>query len=520
MVFGIMGDSNMQFLAGFAGREGGRFVPTVHEGGAVGMADGYARSSGAVGVASVTHGPGTTNTLTALTEAVRARSALLLMTADTPPVREDLQNAPLAAIATAAGADYWQVLAPEHVADDIAMAVAKVATTRVPLVLNIPAALLRQEVDYVEASDRGVAGTTIRPSESVVAAAAALIGAARRPLVVAGRGAVDSGARESLMQLADRLDAPVATTLLARDYFAGDEFDLGIFGGLSHSVAQEVIDRADAVIFFGAGLNPWTTQERSLLDGKTIVQVTTEPRSVGRYTPVDLAVIADAGEAARALLQALPRRERGSGLRTPDLAVRLRERDPRSDFDDVSDGETLDMRTAMIRADEILDRGRNVVTDSGRFKVAPWRYLHVDDPRGFTHTTNFGSIGLGLATALGVAFARPDIPTVCVAGDGGAMMNLTEFTTAVRERLPLVFIVLDDGSYGTEWTKLRDFGEDPAWSLMAWPDLADVATAFGGTGRTVRTLEELDAALALVPSLEGPLLIDVKADPTVDVGML
>ncbi|MGW9174103.1 thiamine pyrophosphate-dependent enzyme, partial [Streptomyces decoyicus] len=123
----------------------------------------------------------------------------------------------------------------------------------------------------------------------------------------------------------------------------------------------------------------------------------------------------------------------------------------------------------------------------------------------------------GLAGAIGAAAAGTGRPVIAAVGDGGFMMHLSEFTTAVRQRLPLVVVVLNDGAYGAEHYKLRNHGYDPAYSAFAWPDLAGLATAMGARALTVRKAEELDAVGDLLPALDGPLLVDVRLDPDVNL---
>jgi thiamine pyrophosphate-dependent acetolactate synthase large subunit-like protein len=177
----------------------------------------------------------------------------------------------------------------------------------------------------------------------------------------------------------------------------------------------------------------------------------------------------------------------------------------------------VDLRTVMVRIDEMLPPERSVVTDAGRFLLGPWRYLHVADPQCFVHTTNFASIGLGMGTAIGASVARPGQVTVAVTGDGGFMMHMAEFSTAVRYQLPLVVVVLNDSAYGAEYTGLKHYGFDPGLSFIDWPDFAPVAQALGGRGMTVRTLSDLDALAGLIEDRGGPILVDVKVDPAVDI---
>ncbi|MFF0445446.1 thiamine pyrophosphate-dependent enzyme [Streptomyces sp. NPDC004609] len=140
--------------------------------------------------------------------------------------------------------------------------------------------------------------------------------------------------------------------------------------------------------------------------------------------------------------------------------------------------------------------------------------LRCPGPSSYVHTLNFGSLGLGMGSAVGAACAAPERPTLLVTGDGGFMMGgLTEFTTAVRHGLDLVVVVLDDGAYGAEHIQFRGKDMDPAISTFDWPDLGPVATALGGRGLTVRDTAGLDRALAALPGRDRPVLIDVKLDP-------
>ncbi|HEX3647594.1 MAG TPA: thiamine pyrophosphate-dependent enzyme, partial [Pseudonocardiaceae bacterium] len=139
-------------------------------------------------------------------------------------------------------------------------------------------------------------------------------------------------------------------------------------------------------------------------------------------------------------------------------------------------------------------------------------------PGLFSQTSSFGSIGLGLGAAIGAAFAQPDRLTVCVTGDGGLMMCLLELSTAVHHRLPLLVAVLNDGSYGAEYTKLGDYGHDPDYSLRPWPSFADIAVALGAHAETVRTPDDIRQLKSTFEQLETPFLLDIRANPAVDTG--
>jgi thiamine pyrophosphate-dependent acetolactate synthase large subunit-like protein len=515
-VFGLMGDANMLYVADFKER-GGRFVPSVHEAGAVAMADGWSRMTGRIGVATVTHGPGLSNTATALIEAVRSRSRVLLLTGDTPPEPTHFQRIDIAAFASMAGAGYERVYGPDSVVRDLNRALARVAGEGRPVVLDLPAALLGQQCGAQVAVSPPRWPEPAAASAEQLDAALGLIASAERPVIVAGRGAVEAGARDAIVALAERIAAPLATTVLAKDLFRGHPDDLGLCGSLSHDVASGALGKADVLIVFGAALNVYTSFHGELTRGKRIVQVDRDPGRFGWYVPVDEPVCADARSAAEAMVAALddadhaPSRTWLEGIRAA-----LAERDPVAEFRDRTGPDTVDIRTACLRLDDQLPGARTVVSDIGRFTSAAWRYLGAPSAEDFTTMGGFGSIGLGLAGAIGAAVARPDTTTVAVLGDGGFMMNAAELSTAVRERLAMVVVVFNDGAYGAEYHKLLGAGADPNHSLNRWPELAPIAEAMGAEAVVVRKLDELESLRLRVAEATGPLVVELKLDPAVN----
>lgn len=516
-VFGLIGDGNMYYVLDFVEREQGRYVGAVVEGGAVSMADSYARVSGKVGVASVTHGPGAANTVNSLIEAVKANTPLLLITADTPARRGDPQSIDMRALFAGTGADFHRVASSDHLVDDIALCIARTAGTRTPMVLDIPIDIQNEEVEYQTQGLRGPEPQALRPDDDALDQALGILGSARRPLILAGRGAVLSGAGPALAELADLLGAPLATTASAKDIFVAHPYNLGIMGNHGLTWALDVMAKADCVAAFGAGLNRNTTVGGDLIRGRALIHCDIDAALVTPYSPTAVSVLGDARATAEAMVEQLS----GAGLepqpfRRSQLGDGILTRDPRTDFEDRSTRETLDVRTALIELDLRLPTARAVVTDGGRFMAAAWRYLHVREARHFVHTVAWASIGLGVAGAVGAAVAEPSLLTVGVTGDGGAMMGIVELSTAVRNQVPLVLVVINDGAYGAEYGKLEARGYSGKNSFVDWPDLAQVARSLGADGVSVRTVDELREAANLTTDLRRPLLIDVRTDPTLD----
>jgi thiamine pyrophosphate-dependent acetolactate synthase large subunit-like protein len=506
--FGVIGSGN--FLATQAlHAAGASFHHARHEGGAICMADGYARVSGEVGVCSVHQGPGFTNALTGLTEAAKSRTPLLVIAGEAPAaaLRSNFRI-DQAGIAATLGAIPERVHSGASAAADTARAYRRALVERRPVVLNMPL-----DVQAQEASDAAPAATGPvhfpAPSAGAVAAVAALIARSQRLLILAGRGAVLADAREPLAALGDATGALLATSAMGHGLFAGSPWSLGISGGFASPAARELIPQADLILAFGASLTRWTTSDGSLIaPGAKVVQVDLDEESLGAHRPVDVGVIGDAAATARALADA-----GAPGWRTAAIAERIARGSWReTPFEDAGGGR-LDPRALSVALDALLPEERTVAVDSGHFMGFPPMYLRVPDPQGFVFTQAYQSIGLGLASGMGAAIARPDRLTVACLGDGGALMSLPELETLARLRLPMLVVVYDDAAYGAE---VHHFGpQGHPTELVRFPDtdFAALARAAGAQGVTASTLDDLDAIGPWLERRDGPLVVDAKITP-------
>jgi acetolactate synthase I/II/III large subunit len=514
-IFGLIGDGNLYMMDSFQRAAGGTYYSFANEASGVLAASGYASTSGKLGVATVTHGPAFTNTVTPLIEGVKSHTPILLIAGDTAVLdRENLQNISQRDITIAAGAGFEQVRAPGTIAEDVATAVRRAWAERRPIVLNVPVEFQWQEVDYTPAPVRHIAPQAVAPDPAVLEEAVGLIAGSNRPIVLAGQGAANAEARAALVRLAHRIGAPLATTLRGRELFLGEPHNLGIFGTLSHEVALDAISQADLVIAFGASLNYLTADRGGTLAGKKIVQVDTERAALNQFSPIHLGIVGDSVTAAAGLVELLDEAEvKPTGFASPQLAERLASYHG-AEYADMSTEHTVDIRTAVRMIDQVLPGDRTFVTDVGRFMVTALANVHVREPRAYVHTASFGAIGLGMANAIGAYFGAPGRPVLLVTGDGGFMLGgLTEFSAAVRHGADVVVCVLNDGAYGAEHIQFRRKDMDPAISTFPWPDLGPIATDLGGRGFTVHNVEELAAALHAIETRDRPVLIDIKIDP-------
>jgi len=518
-VFAVLGDGNLFIGENLTREHGVNLISATHEANAVLMAQGWAKATGRLGVATVTHGPGLTNTITALVEGAKNETPILVVAGDTPIEQEQhLQNLDQHALVTATGAGFQPVRNAETIAEDVSTAVRRAHFEHRPIVVNVPLNIEWDDVEYQPHPPFTPPPVRLAPDPNQLDAAMGIVASAVRPVILAGRGAVKSGAREALVRLGDVLGAPLSASLLATGFFRGEPFDLGLHGTLSHPIAAETLAAADCLIVFGAGLNYFTTGNHMMLTDKRVVHVDLDPTHIDRFVTVDAGVVGDANVVAEAMIGMLSAAEhKPSGFRTSDLEQKLREFDPATAFDDKSYEGAVDPRTLTRRLDEGLPDQRQVVIDGGRFMFDALT-LSVPEPKDFVTSHAFGSIGLGTSTAIGAAVARPDRPTVFCVGDGGLMMGgLTELSTAVQLGLDLIVVVYNDRCYGAEHIQLVARGLDPAASLHDWPDFSAVAQTMGFDTATITSIEDIDAAMGVVRNRTPgvPVLIEASIDPDV-----
>ena len=510
-IFGLMGDANLFLVDSFVRDCSGRFVPAAHEGSSVLMALAYTHVAGKVGVATVTHGPALTNCMTALTEGARGHIPMVLLAGDTPVANpRHLQSIDQREVVKATGAGFEQMRTPETVAMDVARAFYRAQVERRPIVLNMPADFMWREAAHtpsvldVFTAPGGVAEGEILDN------AIGIIASARRPLILAGAGAVK--AREEIIKLADRLEAPLATTIKAKGLFKDHPYNIDIFGTLSTPAAYELIAQSDCIICFGASLHDFTTDQGKLMKDKRIVQIDVTPTAIGGGLHPDAALVADAGLTAETILYWLNEAEIPASGFTRDLDIAKLTEHPIGP-NKTAEG-CVNYIHALERLEEVLPKDRLLVTDGGRFMTEVWVRLSVQGPQSFVATTNFGSIGIGLQEAIGAGVAAPEKPVVMFTGDGGFMMGgINEFNTAVRLGLDLIVIVANDSAYGAEHIQFIDRKMDPSLTEFHWPSFAEIGASLGGQGYTVRNNAELEEALAAIPNRTGPMMIELKLDP-------
>src|SRR5579859_1712062 len=540
-VFGVVGSGNFHVTNALIAR-GARFVPARHECGAASMADGWARTAGRPGILSVHQGPGLTNAMTGITEAAKSRTPLIVLAADVgaSAVRSNFRI-DVAALASAVGAVPARLHSPDFAVDDTVRAYRTAVEERQTVILALPLDVQAGDcpppdpneltasrpgpIKIIRAGRKTVGpgrrARLLREAEDPEGPArlAEAISRAERPVFIAGRGARISRAGEDLEALADVCGALLATSAAAKGLFRGSPWDLDVSGGFASPLAAELIRAADLLVGWGCSLNMWTMRHGALIGpGCRVVQVDDDEAAIGAHTQVQFGVVGDVAETARAVAAVLPAHAvAGSHPATGYRSPRIRQRIARTarwrdvPYADESDSAHIDPRTLSIELDDLLPADRLVAVDSGNFMGYPSMFLSVPDEQGFCFTQAYQSVGLGLASAVGSAIARPDRLTVAALGDGGALMGISELETVVRLGLPMVIVVYDDEAYGAEVHHFQPDGLATGTVTFPPADIAEIGRGFGCDGVTVRHREDLEQVRRwLDGARERPLVIDAK----------
>jgi len=513
--FGLVGSGNFHLVNAMV-ESGIRFVPARHETGSITMADAYARASGRLGVCSVHQGPGFTNAITGLAEAAKSRTPLLFIAAEAVAPQSNF-FVDQAGLAAAAGATVRRVPRSENAVDELVQAAKLAVSERRAIYLGIPLDVQTGNCGRVSEA------VEISPQSGRAAAhaecvrIAALLASAKRPLLLAGRGAVIAEGREAIERLGNQTGALLATSAVAAGFFAGSPWSLGISGGFATPLGAQLIAEADVIVAFGASLNMWTTRRgRAMHPEAKVAHVDLDPSAIGLHHRVDAGAVGDASATASAISQLLAAKDT-RGWRSPRLQGEIsRSRWGEQPFEDASNGYQIDPRALTIALDRMLPNDRTLAVDSGHFMGWAPMYLDVPDGRSFVFTQSFMSVGIGLATGIGAALARPDRMALIALGDGGALMSLPELETLARLNLGALVVVYNDAAYSAEVHHFASEGTSMETVKFPDTDFAALAVALGieaVTARTARDLEPVSNWLAR--GRPKPLLLDAKIVPSV-----
>ncbi len=509
--FALLGDANMAFATRLQ-EAGCRMVYVRHEHCAAAAAMAYARKTGDVGVATVTCGPGLTQLMTALPAAVRARLPIVVLAGEAPISKgwynQAIDQAPFVA---ATGAAYVPIHHAGRAPVAIRDAFLQARRERRPVVIGVPFDL--QEAEWTGSEALPAPSTTLLPRPSPVppnpedvTRAVTRISDAKRIVLVAGLGVVAAKAGPACRALAERLDAPLATTLPARGLFWDDPYCLGIAGGFSPDIAREYLGKADLVIVVGASLASHMADAGKLWPTAEVLQIDMDPVAISQgRVAAQHHLRADARLGVEALVAALP--ERPNSLRSEDLAHRIAT-EPADGAEAPADAGGHDPRDVVAALNAAIPKGWQLVNSSGHcsyfFAQMPGRPYEE-----FLTIREFGAIGNGTSFAMGVAAAHRGQPVVLFDGDGSFLMHVQELETMLRHELPILSVVLNDGAYGSEIHKLRAEGLSDAGAVFGRTDLGAIARGFGAGGARLDDLADLAGEIEAFEANPRPTVLDI-----------
>jgi acetolactate synthase-1/2/3 large subunit len=495
--FTLMGDGNMHWAIALAERHNVRTIHARHEHCACEMASAYAHVTGRVGVASVTHGPGVTQIMTALTTAARGELPLIVFAGEAPTTAAwTIQQIDQAPLVRACGAEYIQIQSVNHAFDRVREAFCIAQFERRPVVIgvsdNLQRVPVRDGTPYVPSSAFIPRPAPVIPDAGSVHTVADVITSAERPIILAGRGVMLADAKAEVIELAERCGALLATTLPARGLFDGDEFAIGIGGGWSSDVATELFAKADLVIAIGASLTGFTTHFGRLYPQARVVQIDASPRAVRHNRAVAQHHLrADARLGVAAVNKALERSSKAKpGYRTPETASRLRQAS--APIPDKAPDGLIDPRRAVQEINRVVPKDWFLIGGSGHCAYFTATNMQGRPPELYASIRHFGAIGSGLSHAIGIAVARNDRKILLIDGDGSLIMHVQELETIARHGLQMLIVSLNDGAYGSEVHKLRMDGVSVREVQFGRPDFASIAKGFSLRGARITDLNELE----------------------------
>ena len=504
VVFGLPGvQLDWAFDALYEEQDSIRVVHTRHEQGTSYMADGYARSTGKVGVCLVVPGPGLLNAGAGLSTAYATNSRVLCISGQVPTHHIGKERGALHEIKNqleAIGAvTKWagRAMNTSDVPGLVREAFYQLNSGRPrPVEIEVPMDVLMTPAD-VEFYEPGMP-STIQGDPDQLEKAAHALGNSERPLIFVGGGIITSEATEELQELAEMLGAPVIVSQNGRGALS-DRHPLA----LPSIAAYDLLPNADVVLAVGTrfvmpGPNPYPTDE-----GQTVIHIDIDDTEVNRNTKPDIGIVADARGSLADLVRRVPRHNKTRESRDDEMAA--------------ARATVQEKLAAMSPVSEYAGAIRKALPEDGIFvtEVTQVGYFSnqgfpVYSPRSYIGAGYQGTLGYGFNTALGVKVGNPDRPVVAISGDGGFMYGAQELSTAVRYGINLVTVIFNDGAFGNV-RRIQDtqFNHRLIASDLHNPDFVKYAEAFGAQGRRAETPEQLTTQVEEALKAEAPALIEV-----------
>jgi acetolactate synthase I/II/III large subunit len=519
VVFGLPGGANLPTYDAFVDA-GIRHVLVRHEAGGGHAAEGYAKATGKVGVSLGTSGPGATNLVTPICDAMMDSVPTVFITGQ---VRTDLlgtdgfQEADTIGITMPIVKHSFMIQHPLEIPRTIHEAFFVARTGRPgPVIVDIPVDLSRADVPYEPVSDVHLPGyqpTTDGNAKQIRQAAKALA-AARRPVIYAGGGVVSANASRELAELATADRFPVTCTLMGLGAFpAPHEQWLGMLGMHGTRAANYAMDEADLIVAVGARFDDRITGKLSEFAPRAkFIHIDVDPAEISKNVPAHIPIVGDARNILAKLVTEY-RAQQADGARLEEWWQRIREWQDRHPlkYEDSSDAEIRPQR--MIQSLYEATGGDAIVTsDVGQHQMWAAQYFHFNRPRRWINSGGLGTMGFGLPAAMGAKVGCPDETVVCIAGDGSVQMNMQELATCAQEGIAIKVFIMNNGYLGMvrQWQELFWDRRYSHVDMGSYPDFVKLADAYGATGMRFTDKNTLVEDMREALATEGPVLVDVR----------
>ena len=520
-VFGIVGSAYMDALDIFE-PAGIRFISVAHEQGGGHMADGYARVSGKAGVCIAQNGPGITNFVTAIAAAYWAHSPVVCITPETGTATQGLggfqetEQLPFFEKITKYQA---HVNRSDRIAEFTGRCFDLALAERGPTQLNIPRDLFYGMIDTTIPKPVHVERAPGGPRS--LEQAAEILSKAKFPVLVAGGGVVFSDGVQEVMTLAEHLHAPVVNSYLHNDSFPCDhELWCGPLGYQGSKAAMNLIKQADVVLAIGTRLGPFGTLPQHGIDywptNAKLIQIDSDHRKLGLVRQAEVAVLGDARLAAQAIEERLQESNRSIAcLETREQRGKEIQAQKKAWEDELNqwgqqDGSPVSPRRALRELENACPDTAMVSTDIGNICSVSNSYLRFKKPRSFLAAMSFGNCGYAFPAAIGAKVAAPERPAIAYVGDGAWGMSFGETLTCVRENIPVVAVVFNNGQWGAEKKNQVDFYSDRyIGTNLNNPSFAAIGEAMGAWGLRVDSPDAIGDGLRAAIDSGRPAVLEV-----------
>ena len=530
VIFGYPGGAVLPIYDAIFNQNAIKHVLVRQEGGAVHAAEGYARSTGKVGVVLVTSGPGATNAVTGLADALMDSIPVVCLTGQVPTHligNDAFQEADTTGITRPATKHNYLVKRSEDLARVVHEAFYVARTGRPgPVVIDLPKDILINPAPYTEAPKVHPSyRPRTEPDLAQIQKAVALLKSAKRPVIYAGGGVINSGpeASELLRELIALTGFPTTNTLMGLGSCpASDPRFLGMLGMHGTYEANLAMHGCDVMLAVGARFDDRVTGRlNAFSQGSKKIHIDIDTSSINKNVPVDIPIVADAGKALKALVAAW--KADTAVVDAPALTSWWRQIDVWREqkclaFEqDMTPGAIIKPQYAIQRLFELtrnLGKDVFITTEVGQHQMWAAQYFHFDRPNHWMTSGGLGTMGYGLPAAMGVQIAHPDAMVIDIAGDASILMNIQEMGTLAQYRLPVKVFILNNEYMGMvrQWQELLHGGRYSESYSASLPDFVKLADSFHAKGLRATTIEQLDAVILEMLNSDIAVVADIAVD--------